>query len=486
MLQTIDLKSITADGAAPALVVDLDHTLIRTNVLIESILALIRSDPVALLMLPLWLLRGRAYLKAQIAARVNLDVVTLPYRASVLGLIADARRDGRPVVLATATHATPARRIADHLGLFDAVLATSDDRNLKGTSKAQAIQQHLGRLPFDYIGDSKADQPIWQVARQPITVGSRPRLNSHPGGWTAPVSVGSADRPTLRTVVRMLRVHQWLKNILVFVPLLAAHQYASLDDLLAATTAFFAFSLCASSVYVLNDLLDLEADRRHERKRHRPFAAGDIPLTHGFVAIPLLLAVSGALSLALPNRFLLVVGFYYACTVVYSMWAKRRVVVDVIVLAGLYTLRLFAGAAATGIEPSFWLLALSEFIFFSLAMVKRYGELLRVMQSGADTVIGRGYRLSDMPVLLAMGSASACCAVMVMALYVNSPDVLRHYSHPQALWMICPLLLFWLTRLWLKATRAEVSDDPMVFAATDLASLGIGALCVLTILAGNW
>jgi len=469
----------------PALVVDLDGTLIRTDLLWESVLPAVRANPLVLFLLPLWLLRGRAYLKDQLVRRVHLDVVTLPYRDDVLQQIALARGNGRRVILATASHRKLAEQVATHLECFDSVLATGAGINLKGAIKAREIEAHLGGQNFDYIGDSTSDIPVWQRCRQPIVVASSKTLVAAASRGETPAVVLREPRIRMRTVVKMLRIHQWLKNMLVFVPLVAAHDF-TLDKIAAAITAFVAFGLCASSVYVLNDLFDLEADRKHERKRHRALASGAIPIRYGLAAIPVLLAASLALTLTLPPLFLATMVAYYVSTMVYSWWAKRRVIVDVIMLAGLYTLRLLAGCAATGIAPSFWLLALSDFIFLSLALVKRYSELVRLVEAGAGTAPGRDYVISDMAVLLAMGVASGFCSVLVMAMYINSPDVLAHYTEPRGLWAICPLLLFWLARLWIKCHRGEVHDDPVVFAATDKPSLVIGGILMLSLVGANW
>lgn len=486
MQNILDDIPVQTIGSGTALVVDLDNTLIRTDLLLESLLVLIKQYPLSLFLLPLWLFRGRAHLKEQLAARTELDVVSLPYRASVLEQIKLARSEGRKVVLATASHRKFAEKVANHLGLFDAVLATDGGHNLKGGAKVQAIQQYLSGEPFDYIGDSAADLPIWQACRRPILVGASQGVIASASRPDGSELVLHEPRRRLRDMIKMMRVHQWLKNLLVFVPFLAAHQFSHLDGLVAAVTGFFAFSLCASSVYVLNDLFDLESDRHHARKRKRALASGAVPITYGFAAFPSLLAASLALSLTLPWKFQAVMALYYISTLIYTFWAKKHVIVDVIMLAGLYSVRLLAGSAATGIEPSFWLLALSDFIFLSLALVKRYSELVRLAESGATVIKGRGYRLSDMPGLQTMGIASGFCSVMVMALYINSPDILSNYSHPKVLWVICPMLLFWLARIWMKTNRGMVDEDPVVFAATDRESLAIGATCLLAMFAGNW
>jgi 4-hydroxybenzoate polyprenyltransferase len=282
--------------------------------------------------------------------------------------------------------------------------------------------------------------------------------------------------------VKAMRLHQWLKNLLVLLPALAAHRIGNLETLGTAMLAFLAFGLCASSVYVLNDLLDLPSDRVHERKRRRPFASGRIPVAHGAVMVPLLLAASAAVALQLEPAFQLVLLVYLVITAAYSVRLKNDVIIDVIVLACLYTIRVVAGSAATQIVPSFWLLAFSLFLFFSLALVKRYSELFAALQNERTRAAGRGYEVADLPLLMAMGVSCGMGAILVLALYVNSPDVTRMYAQPILLWLIVPLLLYWVSRIWMKTHRGQMHDDPVVFAARDRTSMAV-ALLVMVVMA---
>jgi 4-hydroxybenzoate polyprenyltransferase len=290
----------------------------------------------------------------------------------------------------------------------------------------------------------------------------------------------SPPRASLLTYLKAVRIHQWMKNLLVLVPLFAAHQADNLAALIAVLAAFFAFGFCASAVYLLNDMLDLEADREHVRKRNRPFASGAIPLLEGAILVPLLLASSLSLCYVLPPMFGAVLGFYFLLTLLYSFWLKRQVIVDVLLLAGLYTLRIIAGAAAVSIVPSFWLLAFSMFIFLSLAIVKRYSELSISLKNNKTKAAGRGYSIEDLPVLASLGAAAGMAGVMVLALYINDPETLKNYPSKLWLWLAPPLLLYWVSRLWLKTCRGEIDDDPVVFAVKDWQSLlsgGILAMC---------
>ena len=459
-----------------ALCIDCDGTLLRTDLLHESVLLLIKQAPLSLLLLPFWLLRGKAYLKERIAERVQFDWSTLPYNDEVLKLIADGRAGGRQIVLATASPQAWASGIAEHLGVFDAVVATAGGVNLSGKHKAQRLSEIYGRKQFDYAGNGRTDLPVWADSRLAIVVSSNASLLAATGRVATVSQVIGVPRAGLLAFLKGLRIHQWMKNLLVLVPLLAAHKVSSLDGFTHAVLAFFAFSFCASAVYVLNDLLDLESDRQHIRKRARPFASGLIPVWQGVVLVPLLLAVSILLTLPLPAAFAAVLAVYFCITLAYSLRLKRQVIVDVMLLAALYTMRIVAGAAATGIVPSFWLLAFSMFIFLSLAIVKRYSELLITLQQQKAGAAGRGYLVSDLPVLASLGAASGMAAVLVLALYINDPETARLYPSKMWLWLVPPAILYWITRVWLKTCRGQIDDDPVVFAIKDWQSLVIGVL----------
>lgn len=467
-----------ADGAIP-LCVDLDGTLVRTDMLHEATLELLKRAPLALASIPGWLVQGKAAMKQRISDAVKVEVAHLPYRREVLDLIEAARAEGRPVVLATASNGQIAAAVAAHLGLFDMVLASDATTNLSAQAKADRLVSLFGEGGFDYIGDGRADLPVWRRARRVIVVSTNGRLYAQAGMHGQ--DIHRIDQPggTLRLWFKSLRPHQWLKNLLVFVPLFAGHKAGDLGLLANAVLAFIAFSLAASSVYVVNDLVDLPSDRRHHRKQKRPFASGALPIAGGIIAAPLVLLGAILISLLLPLSFLGVLAFYLFLTTLYSFWLKRQVLVDVMLLAGLYTLRIIAGAAATAIVPSFWLLAFSMFIFLSLALVKRHQELHQATEPGKP-LAGRGYTSADLPVLMALGTASGLMSVMVLALYIDSPIVTASYSEPVWLWLIPPVMLYWVGRLWMKTQRGEIHDDPVVFAARDRQSIVI-ALLIATI-----
>jgi 4-hydroxybenzoate polyprenyltransferase/phosphoserine phosphatase len=452
------------------LCVDLDGTLIRSDALIESVLLLIKTQPWAIFFIPFWLLRGRAVFKGEVAKRVTLNANTLPYQTDLFNFLKQQHAAGRILVLATASHTKIAHHISDHLGIFTQVLATADV-NLSGRAKRDRLVERFGRNGFDYAGNSRADLHVWEVARETIVVNAGTGLLGQASAKYNVSHVFADKGPRISTYAKALRTHQWIKNILVFVPMLGSHQLTNPYVWAASLVAFACFCLCASSVYLLNDLLDLPSDREHPRKRRRPFAAGDLPLTHGLVLIPILLiAAFGIAALFLPTLFLAALAIYYFVTLGYSLGLKAIVLLDALMLSGLYTMRIIGGIAATRIPPTFWLLVFSIFLFFSLALVKRYSELLTLKQRGQLTAHGRGYQVDDLVVLLAFGITSGFLAVLVSAFYINSPNIESLYRYPELLWPIGPLLLYWVSRIWLIAHRGGMHDDPIVFAATDRGS----------------
>jgi 4-hydroxybenzoate polyprenyltransferase len=409
-------------------------------------------------------------LKAEVARRARLDVETLPYDAEILEHLKEARRDGRRLLLTTAADRQIAEQVAGHLGLFDAVLASDGATNLKGQAKCAQLVEHCGEGRFDYLGNGRPDLHVWSHARAALLAKASATVE-RAARCTARVERVFAGTPArLQDYVRALRPHQWAKNVLVFVPLLAAHRATEAQALFQTLLAFIAFGLCASSVYVLNDLLDLPADRRHPRKRERPFASGLVPVIHGIPLTLGLLAAAFGLASLLPIEFVGALALYYVATSAYSFRLKRIVLIDVLILAGLYTLRVIAGGTAIGQPSSFWLLAFSMFLFMSLALAKRYSELLAVRQAGGAQAHGRDYYPSDLGTLIGLGSAAGYMAVLVLALYINSDDVREIYRLPEAIWLLCPLLLYWVSRVWLIADRGLMQDDPVVFALKDWVS----------------
>lgn len=466
------------DPASLPLVIDLDGTLLRSDLLIESGLAFILARPAHVLAPLGWLTSGKANLKKRLAMAATLDVTDLPYDPQVISLIEEERAKGRRIILATASHLIYAEQIAAHLKLFDDVLATEGTTNLSAGNKRDRLVKEFGEQGFDYAGNSHADLPIWAAARRAYVVNPEAGVEAKAKALGNVEKVIAFPRNRLKAWAKALRFHQWLKNMLIFVPLLASHQLDNMELPLKGLLAFFFFGLCASSAYLLNDLLDLADDRHHTSKRHRPFASGLLSLKAGLFAFPVLLAASfgGALWL-LPWKFVAALATYYLLTLAYSLSLKRLMLVDAITLALLYTLRIVAGAFALGLSLTFWMLAFSMFIFFSLALVKRYTELLDARSKGiVEKTRGRGYYPDDLEMISSLGAASGYISVLVLALYIQDQSTFALYRHPHLIWLACPMLLYWLGRTWLLAHRGQMHDDPVVFAIKDHVSWLVGGL----------
>ena len=464
------------DNRSTPLVVDLDGTLIRTDLLHESVFGLLKQNPFNVFLLPFWLMRGKAYMKQQIAERVDLRVDLLPWNEEFLGYLQEEYDAGRRLVLATASNRRYAEGVAGHLGIFADVLASDAEENLSGARKLQHIEKMFAGGGFVYAGNAAVDVPIWQRAESAVLVSPTATARRKAGALGNVARVFETRTQRLLALLKAMRPHQWLKNVLVFVPLVLSHQLHNPELVLNCVLAFIAFSLCASSVYLLNDLLDLDADRQHPRKCRRPFAAGTLPVTTGVAAMGALLLASLVIGMLLPPLFLPALVFYYVMTLAYSIWLKRAALVDGLVLAGLYTMRLIAGAAAIAVLPSFWLLAFSIFIFLSLAFIKRYSELLTVGEVEDAKLAGRGYKPVDMETLAQLGTASGYLAVLVLALYINGDKVGEMYARPEALWMLCPMMLYWVSRMWLLTRRGDMHDDPVVFTMRDVRTWWLAVL----------
>lgn len=474
--------SAVQQGLTVPLYVDLDGTLVATDLLWEGVVLLLRSNPGRIWGLFAALLRGRAALKAAVADAAVPDPAALPYRPQVLALVREAQAAGRPVILATAAAEPHARAVAAHVGGFSAILSSRADRNLTGRNKLAAIQEHA-RGPFDYAGDESRDRPILAAARTGYLVAPDRDPERRGQSSKAPIVVLRASR--LRAFVRALRPHQWSKNLLVFVPALLAHRIQELPTLAQGVAAFAVFSLAASGTYLLNDLLDIAADRAHPTKRHRPFASGDLPLVAGVLGGPLLLLTAVAGALAVGQSFVVLLLLYVAMSQAYTLALKQQPVLDVLILSALYSVRVFAGAVATFVAVSAWLLAFSSFVFLSLAFAKRYEELLDLKERGPTQVQGRGYEAGDAELVLALGPASGYLAVLVFALYTYSDAVRALYLRPSLLWLEAPLLLYWVTRLWFLTHRGKLGADPVIFAARDPVSYLIALLAALVLLAAG-
>jgi 4-hydroxybenzoate polyprenyltransferase len=463
------------------LVADVDGTLIKSDLLIESFLMLLSTKPLRAVATLASLPFGRAAFKARLADETRLDMASLPFNPECLALLKAEKLKGRKLYLASASDSKPVNALARNLGIFDGVFASDGKTNLKGSAKAKVLCAAFGEGGFDYAGDSWKDKAVWLKAAG-VLVGGSTRSFLDRIRKRFPHARGIDERRlSLKDYLRALRVHQWLKNLLIFTPSLLAHRYQA-HDLFLLSLAFLSFSLCASSGYIANDLLDLRNDRQHPTKSGRPFASGRVPIGHGIWMVPVLLAAALALAYPLPVGFFALLAVYYVISFSYSVWLKRHLIIDIITLAGLYGLRLAAGGLAVAVSLSDWFIAFSVFLFLSLALVKRCTELIGLSEKGYEDVAGRGYRLRDLPMLEAMAAAAGYIAIMVFALYINSPAVNGLYRAPEYLWAICLVLFYWISQILVLTHRGQMHDDPVVFAATDVKSLACGALILAIVL----
>jgi 4-hydroxybenzoate polyprenyltransferase len=464
--------------------VDLDGTLVKSDTLIDSLLVLARNHPLLLLRLPAQVLRGKAAFKAFVTDNVTLDVEHLPYNRKLLQFLQAEHAQGREIYLATGADVRLATNVANHLGIFQEVLASDGTRNLTGNKKLDSLRNLLGNSAFIYVGNDTPDLPVMACAAESMVANPSRRLRTGLRAQGISPSRAFEERgQPLRSLVKALRPHQWAKNLLILLPPLLAHN-PSIRLLASAGLAFLCFSCTASGTYIVNDLLDIEIDRRNPKKRLRPFASGDLAPAAGLMVSVVLLTSGFAAAQFLPAAFSFWLLLYLASTLFYSLYLKRIALVDVVVLSGLYTLRLLAGGAATNTLISHWLAGFAIFLFFSLAIVKRFAELESLRMTGMQLKNGRGYLMSDIEQIRAFGTASAFAAVVVFANYISSQDITALYHHPQRLWLIVPFMLLWLCRVWLLASRGELDEDPVAFALTDAPSLLMGvAVLVLVLLA---
>lgn len=468
------------------LVVDLDGTLVQCDTLVESLLQLVKRKPLQLLRALPQLLRGKARFKEAVAAEVSLDASRLPYdRRLIDRLIEEQPR--RRVVLCTAADRRIADAVAAQLGIFDEVMATENGHNLSSSTKAAALVARFGEAGFDYAGNDGVDIPVFRAARSAWIVNPTSALRRQRAA-VRNVTVELPGTPrTLKAVWRSLRPHQWVKNLLIFVPLLATFDSAHISAVGSAVLAFIAFSLAASSVYTFNDLLDLPDDRAHPRKRARPLASGAISVPAILALGTVSLAVAITIAATMSRGFLLVLLTYFTISSLYTAILKRILLLDTLVLAGLYTIRILAGAAAIHVIPSVWLLAFSVFFFLSLALAKRHSELIELQIGDSNAAIpGREYRPQDLQVLISQGSASGYSAVLVLALYIDSATVRAQYRSPELIWLICPLLLYWINKLWLSSQRGQIQDDPVIWTLRNRVSRAVAFLSVLLLVLAKW
>lgn len=482
-------KFVTADDldmeANVPLVVDLDGTLLRSDLLIETAFRRLGSNPVAAVGMLRALKNGKAALKHFLCKDADCAPATLPYDETVLGIIHRARNAGRKIYLASASYESFVSAIATHLGIFDGFFATTPLVNLSGQEKAQCLIDKFGLGKFDYIGNDAADLPVWKAARHPIAIRTSRSVTAKLHEMAPEALFLDHKRPSLKGWAKQLRVHQYAKNALVFLPMFAAHMF-DVASLLTATLAAASFCFAASACYILNDLVDLTDDRAHRTKKDRALAKGDIPLIHAVIAVPVLLVLAAILSLSISGAFAGVLATYFILTTFYTLHLKQILLVDVLTLSGLYTIRMFGGAVALGIGLSSWLMVFSLSIFLSLALMKRFVEIAARIDSKLPSPANRDYENTDLTMLAALSAAAGFNAVTVLALYVSGYAVSSLYTHPDLLLFACPILAYWIGRALILAQRREMQDDPVVFALKDPMSRVSGLAMLAVFVAASW
>ena len=481
----MNISKAESGKAGSVVCVDLDGSLLATDLLWETFARLLASRPWEIFLVFGWLTRGKANLKWQLARRTVIDPSLLPYHQDVVDYLKQRHAAGDRLILTTAADASLAQPIADYLGLFEEVHASDGTVNLKGRAKLDRIEARFGKANYAYVGNGPEDLPIWKSAREAIVVEPGPRLIRQVRALGIPVKIFERPGGTLSSWTRLVRVHQWAKNLLLFVPLMTSHLITNPSLLLLCLIAFLSFSFGASSIYLVNDLVDLPTDRTHPRKRRRPMASGVISIPAGMTASLLLIITSISLAVSISSLFLVDLLIYLITSLLYTFFLKRKMLVDVFCLAGLYTLRMLAGGAAIDIEISTWLMAFSMFLFLSLAFLKRYIEISERGGQGNSWLPGRGYQALDLDMIRSVGPASGYISVLVICLYLNDPQSMLLYRHPRWLWMLCPVMLYWITRVWLLAQRQQMHFDPVVFALRDAKSLAVGFIVVVIICAAT-
>ena len=459
-----------------ALCLDLYGTLIRSDALFESIFQMAKVNPFLLLLVPIWLLKGKPNLKEEINKRIDFNAKYLPYNQGLIDYAISEKSNGRKIYLATASHISIAQKVAEHLNFFDGVYATKDGYNLKSNKKAKILNQEFGKGNYVYAGDAKVDFNIWKDSAAAIVVSNKSSFIDDVRDKFNIEKEFYNKSNLFKSILKEIRVYQWVKNILLFLPIVLAHTIDNITDLTNVLIGFFSFSISASFVYVLNDLLDLDSDRNHPRKKNRPLASGDLPIQIGIALVPILFIIGVGLSLLLNFKFQLILLAYILITTAYSFSLKKIPILDIIILATLFTSRIVAGAFAANVYLSMWILAFSMFFFMNLAVLKRYTELLVMKKNKQIKAVGRGYHIEDMGLLLSIGPAAGFLSVLVFVLYIDSSQATGLYSEPLVLWLIAPVFLYWISRIWHLSVRGNMTDDPIVFTGKDKVSYIVGLI----------
>jgi len=481
------MKMNNSDTGNKVIVVDLDGTLINSDLLHESMSKFLLKNPFSIIYIFFWILRGRAYLKNRIAEIIDIDISVLPYNQLTIDWIRQKKNSGHKVILATGSNEKYAQQISDHLNFFDEVLASNSKKNFTSFEKAKLLNDRFGKFGYEYLGNSKADIAVWMSAAKAHAINYSKDTGKFLQSFSRCGDLIEKNKNLLEKYegyLKLLRPIQWLKNVLIFIPLIASHQFLDSSNLFSCLVAFIIFSLAASSIYIINDLVDIENDRHHRIKYLRPLASGSVSVVKAWIIWPCLMSFAIGYSFYfMKTSFFIIISFYCLISIAYSIWLKKYVILDILALASLYTIRVIAGSFVVNVPLSFWLIAFSVFIFTSLALVKRYNEILLIKKINNETPIkGRGYLGIDLHLISQMGICSAYISVLVLALYIQDPKTISMYTSPWIIWFTCPLLLFWLSRIWLLSHRSQLNEDPILFAAKDIVSWTVAVLFLITLL----
>ncbi len=464
----------------PPLCVDLDGTLVKTDTLWESYLLLLKQNMFIATIALFQLLRGKAAFKNYLAERTHLDVATLPYNQDLLAWL-KAEKKRRTLILVTASNQKIANSIAEYLGLFDEVVGSTVANQMNAHNKDQLLVEKYGAQHYDYVGNHKKDLPVWQQAKSAYVANAKASVVKKANQQGNVAEVFSSKKLTVKQFLKAIRVHQYVKNLLLFVPLMMSFQPSNVDLLAQYIIGFFAFCLLASGIYVLNDLLDLRSDRLHDSKKNRAIAAGLISIPMSMLLVVVFVVLAVLLAIDLPIKFQAILLLYFLLTISYSFYLKKHVLVDVLVLASLYTIRIVAGMILLNNGYSEWLIMFSVFVFLSLAFLKRYTELNALLAAKKLQTVGRGYHVNSIEMIRNFGITSGYLAALIIAFYLNSSKALIIYRHPQVLWLISMVMLYWVSRIWLLASEGKVHEDPVVFAIKDKVSYLL-ILCIIVLI----
>ena len=468
------------DDPSIPLCVKLEGAVLRTGTTAELALALVRRRPSMLFGLLGWLCLGLAEFKARVADEAAFDPAGLPYRWPFLAFLRREGSTGRPIILVTRARSRIAHAIANHLGLFsDIIEIDHGDDAPRGVTIAKILCARFGSGEFDFAGSGDLDIPVWRTARRSVIVAPSPRLlkNSIWNSQTADILCPD-DRGTGR-YIDAVRPGRWIKNLLIFIPLLNFAGPIGPQFVVRAYLAFCAYCLVASAGYVANDLIDLVADRRHITKKKRVLASGRLSITRGAFLFAGLVAAGFGLALFLSPLLAGWMAVYLALSLSYSLWVKKTLMIDVFVLTALYMHRILTGFILAAVLPTFWQMLFAGFFFLGVAMLARYGELKAARLSGTGKATrARAYRAGDLDILAGFGLASGYLSAFILALYALTPEANLLFRSPVALWDLCPLLAYWISRVWTNARRGRIPDDPILFALGDPVS---GALALATL-----